>query len=160
MELTGVPSSEVEQGILNPYVEGSIPSAPSRVLVFGGRDWNKRKVTYAALDQLDKQYSFSAVIDGMADGADELAFSWALSRGVKTERYKADWDDINRPGALVKYTRYGKPYDALAGPVRNQKMVDEGLPDVAVAFPGGRGTADMASRCEAAGIKVHYVNLK
>lgn len=144
MEFTGVSSSEVEQGTLNPYVEGSIPSAPSKVLVFGGRDWNKRKVTYAALDQLDKQYSFSAVIDGMARGADELAFDWALSRGVKTERYKADWD------------KYGK----AAGPIRNQQMLDEGLPDVAVAFPGGRGTADMAARCEAAGIKVHYVNLK
>ena len=144
MEPTGVPSSEVEQGILNPYVEGSIPSAPSKVLVFGGRDWNKRKVTYAALDQLDKQYSFSTVIDGMARGADELAFDWALSRGVKTERYKADWD------------KYGK----AAGPIRNQQMLDEGVPTVAVAFPGGRGTADMASRCEAAGIKVHYVNIK
>lgn len=144
MESTGVPSSEVEQGILNPYVEGSIPSAPSKVLVFGGRDWNKRKVTYAALDQLDKQYSFSVVIDGMARGADELAFDWALSRGVKTERYKADWDKHGR----------------AAGPIRNQQMLDVGEPDVAVVFPGGRGTADMASRCEAAGIKVHYVNLK
>jgi hypothetical protein len=114
-----------------------------RVLVFGGRDWKKRKLTYAALDQLDKEYGFSVVIDGMAPGADELAFDWALSRGVKTERYAADWD------------KYGR----AAGPIRNQQMI-EALPDVAVAFPGGTGTADMARRCRAAGVLVREVSVK
>lgn len=115
-----------------------------RVLVFGGRDWNKRKTTYAVLDQLDKEYHFSTLIDGMAPGADELGFDWAISRGVKTERYKADWG------------RYGR----AAGPIRNQQMLDEGLPDLAVAFPGGTGTADMTARCEAAGVQVKKVTLK
>ncbi len=114
-----------------------------RVLVFGGRDWKKRKLTYAALDQLDKEYGFSVVIDGMARGADELAFDWALSRVVKTERYAADWD------------KYGRS----AGPIRNQKMI-EALPDIAVAFPGGRGTADMAARCRAAGVPLREVSVK
>ena len=102
-----------------------------RVLVFGGRDWKKRKLTYAALDQLDKEYGFSVLIDGMAPGADELAFDWALSRGVKTERYAADW-----------------------------AMSNEGLPDLAVAFPGGTGTADMTARCEAVGVLVKKVSKK
>lgn len=115
-----------------------------RVLVFGGRDWNKRKTTYAALDQLDKEYAFTTVIDGMAAGADELAFDWALIRGVKTERYAADWDTYGR----------------AAGPIRNQKMIDTGLPDIAVAFPGGNGTADMTKRCENAGILVKKVTIK
>jgi hypothetical protein len=131
-----------------------------RVLVFGGRDWKNRKATYAILDELDSQYHFTTCIDGMARGADELAFDWALSRGVKTERYKADWDNVTRPGAVVKHTRYGKPYDALAGHVRNQKMLDEGLPDLAVAFPGGTGTADMTARCERAGVLVKKVSKK
>ena len=76
-----------------------------KVLVFG--DWDKRKTTYAVLDQLDKEYAFTTVIDGMASGTDEFAFDWALIRGVKTERYAEDWD---------------------AGSM---------LPDLAVAFPGG-----------------------
>jgi hypothetical protein len=111
------------------------------------------------LDQLDKEYGFSVLIDGMAPGADELAFDWALSRGVKTERYAADWDNIEVPGAIVKYTKYGKPYNALAGPMRNQQMI-EALPDVAVAFPGGVGTADMARRCHAAGVPLREVSVK
>lgn len=131
-----------------------------RVLVYGGRNWNKRKTTYAVLDQLDKEYHFTVVIDGMAPGADELGFDWAISRGVKTERYKADWDNIDRPGAVIKYTRYGKPYDAAAGPIRNQRQIDEGLPDLAVEFPGNEGTADMRARCDAAGVPVKKVTLK
>lgn len=38
--------------------------------------------------------------------------------------------------------------------MRNQKMLDEGRPDLIVAFPGGRGTADMVKRGIAAGVPV------
>ena len=115
-----------------------------RVLVTGGRDWNKRKVTYAALDQLNATYKFDTLIDGMAKGADEFAFEWALSRGIKTERYKADWDQHGR----------------AAGPIRNQQMIDEGKPDLLVAFPGGNGTADMIRRARDAGVEIKHVTLK
>jgi hypothetical protein len=33
-------------------------------------------------------------------------------------------------------------------------MLDEGKPDLVVAFPGGTGTADMVKRAELAGVKV------
>lgn len=61
--------------------------------------------------------------------------------------YPALWDDIDRPGAVVRTNRYGKKYDVLAGPVRNTRMLREGRPDVAIGFPGGSGTADMAKQC-------------
>jgi hypothetical protein len=42
-----------------------------------------------------------------------------------------------------------------AGSIRNQRMLDaEKHIDVVVAFPGGRGTADMVRRARAAGIHV------
>jgi len=41
-----------------------------------------------------------------------------------------------------------------AGPIRNQQMLDEGKPNLVVAFPGGRGTADIVRRARAAGIEV------
>ena len=40
-----------------------------------------------------------------------------------------------------------------AGHIRNQQMLDEGRPHLVVAFPGGRGTADMVRRARAAGIE-------
>jgi ABC-type Fe3+-hydroxamate transport system substrate-binding protein len=36
-------------------------------------------------------------------------------------------------------------------------MIEEGKPDLVVAFPGGRGTADMVAKAEAAGIPVQRV---
>lgn len=39
-----------------------------------------------------------------------------------------------------------------AGPIRNQQMLDDGKPDLVVAFPGGKGTADMVRRARVAGI--------
>ena len=45
------------------------------------------------------------------------------------------------------WTKHGK----AAGPIRNQKMLDE-CPDLVVAFPGGKGTADMVRRAMKAGI--------
>jgi len=37
-------------------------------------------------------------------------------------------------------------------------MLDEGKPDLVVAFPGGGGTKDMVRRAVKAGVSVHEVN--
>jgi len=45
-----------------------------------------------------------------------------------------------------------------AGPLRNQRMLDEGKPDLVVAFSGSGGTKDMVRRAVKAGVSVHEVN--
>ncbi len=50
----------------------------------------------------------------------------------------------------AEWMKYGK----AAGPIRNARMLAEGKPDLVVAFPGGRGTADMLRRVREAGIEV------
>jgi hypothetical protein len=37
-------------------------------------------------------------------------------------------------------------------------MLDEGKPDLVVAFPGGGGTKDMVRRAVKAGLSIHEVN--
>jgi hypothetical protein len=115
-------------------------------------------VTYAALDSLDRERKFTVVIDGMAKGADDLAFRWAIDRGVTTERYPAKWDDIHAADAVVRENVRGRLYNAAAGPQRNQRMLNSGI-DLVVAFPGGTGTDDMIRRAEAAGIEVKRVSI-
>ncbi len=78
------------------------------------------------------------IIQGGARGADHLAAQWAASRDVDCITVPARWD------------MHGKG----AGPIRNQYMIDCYAPDLVVALPGGRGTADMVSRAKAAGIHV------
>jgi hypothetical protein len=108
-----------------------------RVLVCGGRAYVDRQALYDALDKLHSQHKFELLIAGGARGADSLADEWARERGVPTEIYQADWAGLGRK----------------AGPIRNQRMLDEGVPQLVVAFPGGRGTADMTSRARMVGIE-------
>ena len=113
-----------------------------RVLVTGGRDYhniNDARVIYATLDAIHGENEITALIHGDAHGADRLAAAWAYDNKVDEEAYPADW------------ARYGK----AAGPIRNQSMVDA-KPDLVVAFPGRRGTADCVRRAKLAGIPVRF----
>jgi hypothetical protein len=123
-----------------------------RVLVFGGRDYNDRRTLYRVLDDVHARCKISCIIEGEMSGADRLAREWAESRGVAVDPYPADWDNIDRPGAVVKRNSRGKLYDAAAGPFRNERMLREGRPNAAIGFPGGKGTLDMARRCWEFGI--------
>lgn len=112
-----------------------------RVLVFGGRDFHNERLAFKALDLLHKKYKFTCVIDGCAKGADTLGYRWAKRKGLATERYPANW------------AKYGR----AAGPIRNRQMAEEGKPDIGVAFPGGRGTANMKEQLKKLGIPIHSV---
>ena len=100
------------------------------------RDWLFRE-----LDALRSSRGVTIIVSGCARGADTLGIEWAEASGVEVARFPADWNTHGR----------------AAGPIRNQQMLDEGKPDLVVAFPGGRGTADMARRARAAGIKLIVV---
>jgi hypothetical protein len=112
-----------------------------RVLVCGSRDidMDGRKYVHSRLDELDETRGpFRVVIHGLAPGVDREAASWAKDMGRLEAPFRADWHT------------HGK----AAGPIRNQRMIDEGKPDLVIAFPGGRGTADMVRRARAAGLEV------
>ena len=117
---------------------------PIRVAVTGGRDYTDRHAIYAALDQLLAEHGgVFFLISGMDRGADTLAPEWAVSRNVPVLAFPvqpADW------------SRLGK----RAGFIRNQRMLDDGRPDVLVSFPGGNGTHDCTERAKRAGIPVWH----
>ena len=108
-----------------------------KILVCGGRDYQDK---YRVQKELDKIIGYAelwddrkllpkniTIIHGGAPGADTWADHWAVHNQTNIEEYKADWG------------RHGK----AAGPIRNEKMLKEGNPDLVVAFPGGKGTAHM-----------------
>jgi PP-loop superfamily ATP-utilizing enzyme len=109
-----------------------------KVLVCGGRDWSDTKKTYDTLDKINKEYGIDVIIEGDARGADRMAGYWARKNRIDLKLYPADWD------------KYGK----AAGYIRNQQMLDEGKPDLVVAFPGGKGTAMMVDIARKAGVHV------
>ena len=111
-----------------------------RVLVCGGREFNDYDRVCEVLDAINAETPIRAVIHGNARGADTQAHRWALGRGVGGWACPANW------------SRDGK----RAGPLRNQRMLGHS-PDLVVAFPGGKGTADMVKRARAAGVRVQEV---
>lgn len=124
-----------------------------RVLVCGGRDFalleksieasNQRSFIYKTLQEINLRHDpIEVLIEGDAKGVDRCAGSWARSHGITNRKFPADW----------------KKYGNSAGPIRNQQMLDEGLPDLVMAFPGGTGTADMVRRAKKSGIPVEEVS--
>lgn len=127
-----------------------------RVLVCGGRDfanlpertspeWDRKEKEHrfvlSTLDRLSDDWPKTpedeygnwlpavTIISGGAKGVDDAALDWAM----------VNWTDY------IEFTAEWETYGRAAGPIRNKKMIDDGQPDLVVAFPGGRGTANMVS---------------
>jgi aspartokinase-like uncharacterized kinase len=111
-----------------------------RVLVTGGRDYRDGQAVSRALSDLREKHGDILIIQGGASGADQLARDYAHDHRVEYLNYPADW----------------RGHGKSAGPIRNQRMIDDGKPDLVLAFPGGRGTADMVRRAEEAGVLVTH----
>ena len=108
------------------------------VAVTGGRDYSDAGVVNRALSHLLKAGPF-VLVHGGASGADHLCALWGAWHGIPVEAYPADWSQHGRK----------------AGPIRNEAMARLPLSG-AVAFPGGRGTADMVERLGRHGVKVWH----
>lgn len=119
-----------------------------RILICGGRDLDEKLVAYWLAMNMpsllaERSYDFSPlkqhyIIHGGASGADAGARIWANLNNYNVIVYPADWQKHGR----------------AAGPIRNAQMLVEGKPDVVIALPGGRGTADMVRQAKAAGVPV------
>lgn len=112
-----------------------------KVLVCGGKDFADVEKLYSELDRIHASTRISCIIEGGARGADYLAARWSAKNDLTHhKRFKADW-------AL---------HGRAAGPIRNQKMLDEGKPNLVVAFPTAKsvGTWDMVKRAQKAGVEV------
>lgn len=114
----------------------------TRVLVCGGRHYADSERVFAVLNNYDADHSFTLLIQGGSTGADDAAARWASIGGTPIRTFRAAW----------------RKHGNAAGPIRNQRMLDEGKPDLVIAFPGGRGTADMVRRARAAGVEVVEVS--
>ena len=140
------------------------PEKPTvRVLVFGGRDyaevrrWGSERSLRAEqeaiadrqkarlrqiLDAAVERLGLTEIVEGGATGADRQARYWAKERGIPWVTEIAKWDE----------------HGNAAGPIRNAEMLEKHKPSIAIGFPGGNGTADMASKVEAAGIRLIKVD--
>jgi hypothetical protein len=109
-----------------------------KVLVTGSRDWTDEVAIRRAFENMPRD---TLIIDGMARGADDLAYRVTKAMGFDHHaRFPAQWDK----------------YGTSAGPRRNRLMFDTTRPDAVFAFPlpQSRGTFDMIHYATAQGCSV------
>lgn len=97
-----------------------------KVICTGSRNHNNKELIYHSLNIVAP----TIVIVGDANGADRIVRIWCRENDVEWSVYYANWDDYGR----------------AAGPIRNQRMLDEHPDaDLVLAFPleGSRGTWHM-----------------
>jgi hypothetical protein len=110
-----------------------------KILVCGGRDYTDRsRIDFILKNYREYTGGDISIITGGATGADTLALKWARANGIPWKVYPADW----------------KTHGKKAGMLRNQFMLDQESPDLVIAFPGGKGTADMIRRSKKHKVKV------
>lgn len=108
-----------------------------KVLVCGGREFIDYEQLNSELNRLVGR-TVPTIIQGGASGADFLSKVYARRYGLECHQYSADWKSFGR----------------AAGMIRNKRMLEEGEPDIVIAFEGGRGTANMMELAVRAGVEV------
>ena len=129
-----------------------------KLLVCGGRAYSQKDAYILVRDALDKicehhnwktpptvegNYLYAVkVVSGGAKGIDTAAIDWAIVNWCNFVEFTARWEQHGR----------------AAGAIRNQQMLDEAKPDYVVAFPGGKGTADMVRRAQKVNVPIIKVD--
>jgi len=111
------------------------------ILVTGGRDYKNKERVKSTLDSFNNGPRIKKLVFGDAKGADTLALEYAIENSIPYSLYKAQWD----------------LFGLLAGPIRNTKMLNSNDVDMVVAFPGGKGTANMIKQATDRGIVIFEV---
>lgn len=127
------------------------------VAVAGSRKFKDKKFVIAILEEFRKIVGNFHVISGGAEGPDIWAATWASDSKMSIPTvHPARWDDIDRPGAVIRYHKNNQPYDAAAGIYRNQFVINDA--DVLLAFMDVNnptpGTSDAIERARKKGIPV------
>lgn len=113
-----------------------------KVLICGGRDYtNTNQFNRFMHNFVAENGPITCIVQGGQSGADAMARFYANQRilTIFLQTYRAEWEIYGR----------------AAGPLRNQKMLEKN-PDIAwvIAFPGGRGTANMVEQARERGFNV------
>lgn len=112
------------------------------VVVGGGRDYGDWRALFDVLDDEHARDPIGLLVEGGADGADNIGGDWADRRGVDHDRCFANWNGRGKAG----------------GPARNARMIaPRAAPSLVVVAPGGAGTANLISQVQRANLAIRRV---
>lgn len=110
-----------------------------RILICGDRNWTDKQYIREVLESLETKPKY--IIEGEANGADTCGKNVAKELGIPIMTFPAEWDK----------------YGLSAGYIRNKRMLDEGKPNIVLAFhddiSNSKGTKNMLEIAKNAGIR-------
>lgn len=108
--------------------------------VVGSREFPDKQLVFKELDEIHKKTPITKVISGGAKGVDSWSIEWAKQNNIDWQEYKADWNDLSHPDAVIRVNKMGQKYDALAGHRRNTTIVNESEKVIAFSYKNSGGT--------------------
>ncbi len=124
-----------------------------KTIIAGGRNINYSE---PLLDSIrESGFEITEVVSGTAKGVDKLGEEWALNNLIPVISFPADWSDLTSPDAVVRYSKFGKPYNAVAGHLRNEKMAEYADSLILIWDGSSSGSSDMLRRAKIHGLKIH-----
>lgn len=119
-----------------------------RILICGDRNWCGNSQYGSIFDAVNSMGKVEMIITGDCKGVDSLAYKVGNALNIPVLTFFANW-------AL-----YGK----AAGPIRNERMLKEGEPDIVLAFHDNvvksKGTKNMVLQAICARVPVEFFNSK
>ena len=128
-----------------------------KVIIAGGRDFDDYELLRDKCRKLLTNKERVVIVSGTANGADKLGEVFAINHLYDVERYPADWDNLNVTPCVIKHTKTGKPYNAVAGHNRNKLMSENA--DALICFWDGRskGTKNMIDLANRVGLLMRVI---
>lgn len=117
---------------------------PFRVIVAGGRNFKDFDLLQAKCNViLTSKLPDVEIVSGCAQGADALGEMYAAFYNLIVAPFNADWDNMDATPCLPRKTRSGRPYNALAGNIRNKQMAEYAHALICFWDGKSKGSADM-----------------
>jgi len=107
------------------------------IIVTGGRDYTDKDHVWQVLDSVRPG---NVIVGDCPSGVDAFVRGWLMRTPKLT--------------GFVVYEAHWETEGKAAGPLRNQRMVDDHPEALLIAFPGGRGTAHCTDAARKAGLVV------
>lgn len=121
-----------------------------RVLICGDREWTNYRRILACIQKANATEKIQVVIQGECRGADLLGRRAAEAIGLSV-----------LDGGIACFPALWDSEGLAAGPIRNQRQLDEGKPTEVWAFHDrieqSVGTKDMVNRALKVGLKVYLI---
>ena len=130
--------------------EKDITKYDMRIIVAGGRDFTDKNRVVRAVEQIILKNSHRNILfisGAAATGPDRMIIDYCKQWALDYIEVPADWNNIVGDVVRIKYQN-GRPYNALAGFARNQKMADMATHLIAYWDRKSHGTADMIERAK------------